>query len=148
MTIRALIWTIILGILVGSLFGIACFPPHVGAAPLHPINAVCRPGEFNQEDMAGQYEVRYMLVEIYPCGGVVVSWINDYGEHVSVYFSDTRIPSGGVFMAGYQPDPEMGAYLDGVPYAVITPAEPGWIKLTTITPKGDIHRSYRLAKRY
>ena len=131
---------------VGIWVGMVCYR-QVHAAPLQPPNtAECRPGDFRQADLAGVYESRYMMAEVEPCGWVSVAWINDYGEHVCVYLSEQRVPGGGVFMSGYIPDSDIRAYLDSTPFVAITPAEPGWIWLTTITPEGGIKRRYRLMK--
>lgn len=116
------------------------------AAPRQPDPSSCRPGAFLLQDIAGTYESRYVLVEAFPCGGVSVLWMNNYGEHSSVYYAEQRIKSGGVFATGYMPDPELQVFLDRAPYIALTPAEPGWIYLTTITEQGGIVKQYRLNK--
>ena len=124
------------------------------AAPAQPPaapNIVCNPGTFPQHDMAGMYESSQMLLEMYPCGGLVVFWQNDYsryygGEFSSVYFSEDRLPGGGVIAYGYRPDVRLNAYLDSVSVIAIKPVEPGWVHLYTITDTGVIKRYYRLMK--
>lgn len=115
------------------------------AAPLRP-DQPCIGNAFQQYDMAGIYESRYVRVIMLPCGTVRVSWINDYGEHHALYYSEDRIPSGGVVAYGYQPDQNIGAYLDAVVTLLIKPAEPGWIQVATITDADTIRRVYRLQK--
>jgi hypothetical protein len=135
-------------ILVGLLIYLLLMALNVGpasAAPFYP-EVVCKEGTFHQHDIAGVYETPWMQVIVAPCGGVQVTWVNDYGEHTVVYFSEARVPTGGVVMGGYTPDPELHAYLDSVPYAAITPMEPGYIKLTSLTYDGYKVREYRLRK--
>lgn len=119
----------------------------VSAAPLQPVGTqVCRPGSFAQQDMAGRYESSMMMLEVFPCGGSVVSWRNEYGAHEAVYFSVMRMPSGGLVAYGYAPDPVIGAYLDSVTTIMVKPAEPQWVQVATITDTDQIQRIYRLYK--
>lgn len=116
------------------------------AAPARPVSEICQPGQFQQHDMAGTYESRYMLLIMYPCGGSALSWMNDYGEHTAVYYSEDRLPGGGVVAYGYMPDPDIHAYLDSVDVLMIKPAEPGWVHVYPVTEGGVIQRMYRLMK--
>lgn len=146
-------WVTLMRIIVGMLLGLALFllvTRFVFAAPLQPQRptpaAPCKPDSFLQHDIAGVYENYHIQVEVFPCGGVVIFWINDWGEHAAVYYSEQRISTGGVFMAGYMPDQELGAYLDSVPYVAFRPAEPGWIQITPFSDRGEKVRDYRLKK--
>lgn len=149
MTLRRLAWIGWLLALAAAL--VVLFLVLRGSAQAEPLEystptSQCRSNQFDQSDIAGTYEYRYMYVQIHPCGGVILAWTNDYGEHVAGYISERRILSGGVVLAGWIPDDKINAYMDSTPYAAFTPAEPGWVYLTTLTDTGQpIHR-YRLMK--
>lgn len=142
-------WGFVLRVLIVGLLAFALlwvFTHHAYAAPYDPNPVVCRPDVLVQQDIAGTYESTWMKVDVFPCGGLQVFWINDYGEHDAVYFSEQRIPSGGVFLSGFRPDQNINAYLDGVPFAAFQPVEPGWVRFTSVTKEGGIIREYRLRK--
>jgi hypothetical protein len=128
-------------VLIGEVAYAAPLPPQPYQPPV-----LCKEGAFKQDDIAGVYEQYYMRVDVQPCGGVVVHWFNEYGDHYSLYYSEARVPGGGVYIGGYMPDPEINAYLDSTPLAAITPMEPGYIRFTTASRDGQTFRSYRLMK--
>jgi len=127
-------------------WGVTAAP--VSAAPYQPATGgvTCRAGSFEQNDMAGVYESSQMMLEVYPCGGSTVFWMNSYGEHQSVYLSVDRLPGGGLLTEGYMPDAKHGGYLDSLRTLAIKPAEKGWIQVATITDDDHVHRIYRLMK--
>lgn len=139
----------VLRILLGMLIGLALMlsiTRITHAATLQPVTSTCRANQFVQQDIAGTYENAMMYVEMAPCGEAIILWMNTYGEHGSGYLSERRISTGGVLLSGYMPDPQINSYLDSVPYVAFTPAEPGWVYLTTLTDQGQIVRRYRLRK--
>lgn len=117
------------------------------AQPTHaaPLSQACQAGAFRQHDMAGVFvspESR-MRVEIFACGGSYLQWDNQYGTHYAIYYSDTRLPGGGV-AATLMPNGLIG--LDGVTRVGYKPAEAGWIQVITADPYGGIYGVYRLRK--
>ena len=114
-------------------------------APAGP--RICPAGAFLQHDMAGVYEMTTMRLTVDGCGASQLDWLNYYGEHQALYYSDSRLAGGGVIAWGIQPDPILNAYLDSSQVLGIKPAEPGWIQVATFTPGGqEIQQIYRLRK--
>ena len=105
----------------------------------------CNQGGLDQSDFAGVYisPAHQMRVEVFPCGGLGITWDNAYGRHQAAYVSIERLEGGGVIgrrMDGYAP-----VTLDNANGVIVKPAEPGWIEVMTFSPYGDM-RVYRLAK--
>ena len=112
-----------------------------GAANAQP----CNQAGIDLADLAGVYisSAHQMRVEVWPCGGFDVMWDNPAGRHRAAYAAVRRFEAGGVLgqkMDGYAP-----VTLDNANGAAVTPAEPGWVNVTTASPYGDI-RVYRLRK--
>jgi hypothetical protein len=98
---------------------------------------------FEQSDMAGSYESSYFLVAVYPCGGAMVYWKNDYGLHNATYYSAERLPGNGVIFVITRDQPYG---LDGRQSLWVKPAEPGYVQMFTVNPDGSDLRVYRLRK--
>jgi len=122
--------------------------PPTSAAPVAQECPVPGSYGFPQADMAGVYvsPQHMMRVEVYPCGGSIIVWDNQFGRHTSVYASVGRLPGGGIAMRGTMPDPMSGGYLDNAYTTGVKPAEAGFIQVITISPYGDAIRVYRLQK--
>lgn len=114
--------------------------------PTHaaPAEQVCQATAFRQHDLAGTYESSAMRVIVFPCGGITIHWLNQFGEHGAAYGSYLRVPSGGVIAQGIYPDPVVG-YLDGAFILGVKPAEVGWVQIYTATNAGIVGE-YRLRK--
>lgn len=107
----------------------------------------CRPGAFEQHDMAGVYESMQsqMRLTVFGCGGAHLLWSNHYGTHEATYYGVERLEGGGVIARVWVPDPYVRS-LDGRNVLSFKPAEAGYIQVMTLGPFGDDVRSYRLAK--
>jgi hypothetical protein len=108
--------------------------------------AGCTWDALRQDDMAGVYESAFMRLEVYPCGGVYLRWINAYGDHSAAYGSIDRLSQGGVVAVGISPDPSTRLYLDGRAMLLIKPAEPGFVQVASMDSTTDLGGVYRLAK--
>lgn len=126
-----------LGILVSA-------PSPAVAAP----SAACAGGLFTTEDMAGAYlsQPNMMALAIGPCGELILTWDNPYGRHQAVYQAVERFPGGGFIAAGVRPEQMFGVYLDNQTAIGVSPAEPGFIKIITLSPYLTDPRQYRLEK--
>ena len=105
----------------------------------------CVVGSWDTLDMTGRYlsQSNQILLEIGLCRALVVTW--DSGRHQAVYVAQDKLPSGGYLAAGRYAQP-LGVFLDDHPVIGVEPAEPGWIKLTTVSSDGNGRRAYRLQK--
>lgn len=116
---------------------VAASPAGVGhAAPLIPRQG-CPPNVVMQQDMAGLYESGSMSFLVHACGASSLIWQNAYGQHSAIYVTEKLLPGGGYIAWGYQPDPELQAYMDSSVLLAFKPAEPGYIQLATFTRDGN-----------
>lgn len=121
-------------------------PTQAQAAPQYPPLGICTEGTFEQHDMAGRYENQTMLLDMTPCGPMLLTWSNRFGEHTAMYISTERIPGGGVLATGFLPDPDIKAFLDSAPMILVKPAERGYIQIASVTPDYRIDTVYHLMK--
>jgi hypothetical protein len=105
----------------------------------------CVGGAWTTADMAGFYvsTPNRMALWIEPCGVMLLTWDNAYGRHRATYQAVDRFDGGGYIGAGVQHD---GWFLDGQTSIGVAPAEPGWIKMLTVSPYGTDLKGYRLEK--
>lgn len=110
-----------------------------------PAHASCNQGGMDQSDFAGLYvsNVEQMRVEVFPCGGLLITWDNAYGRHQADYVSLRRMEGGGLIAR------HAGTYspygLDATQNVIVKPAEPGFVQVATASLYGDF-RVYRLQK--
>lgn len=107
----------------------------------------CLPGQINQSDMAGVYDMPSspMTVRVAPCGSIFVVWSNGSGQHEAIYTSGVRLAGGEILAGVVQPDPWVGS-LDNRPTIGVKPAEPGYIQILTFNRQEDWIKVYRLRK--
>lgn len=110
-----------------------------------PAHAACNQAGMDQADFAGIYvsNIEQMRVEVFPCGGLLITWDNPYGRHQADYVSYERMESGGLIAR------HAGSYspygLDAAQNVMVKPAEPGYVQVATVSPYGDV-KIYRLQK--
>lgn len=86
----------------------ATHAPTARAAP----PTACREGAIDQSDLAGRYASPTLTLEVFPCGGFYVEWLDVDSWRAASYRAIRRLPSGSVVAEGFWGDPQNDAYLD------------------------------------
>jgi hypothetical protein len=100
----------------------------------------CARGATTQFDMAGTYRSSTMYVEIFPCGGIYVEWVNTYGRHSASY--GTALHASDGVAASLTSD----YGLDNQNSLAVKAAEPGYVQVWTLDGSLNVVNSYRLRK--
>lgn len=119
----------------------------LAAMPGAALAQTCGYNAVSQTDMAGVYvnPASPMRVEVFPCGGMFVQWIDQLGiEHRAVYATTDRLPGGGYISAGLSN--QHGVFLDNSYRLLVKPAEPGFVQVATPSAYDETFRVYRLKR--
>lgn len=113
------------------------------AAPLQP--GFCPASMHDQRDMVGYYvsDTEAMAVEVFPCGGIMVTWDSNIGPRNAGYITK-KVLQGGGYIAALADEWDIG--LDGKYTITVKPAERGWIQVMTINQYGQDQRVHRLRR--
>ena len=113
------------------------------AAPAQP--GFCAYGLQDQRDMSGYYisDEEALAVEVFPCGGIYVTWDSNIGPRNAGYITK-KVLQGGGYIAALADEWDIG--LDGKYTITVKPAERGWIQVMTINQYGQDQRVHRLRR--
>jgi hypothetical protein len=114
------------------------------AAPAQP--GVCAYNLQPQNDRAGYYvsDTEAMAVEVFPCGGIMVTWDDTLNRPRNAGYITKKVLQGGGYIAALADEWDIG--LDGKYTITVKPAERGWIQVMTINQYGQDQRVHRLRR--